>query len=183
MTVADAQREVRHVFLGGFAGQLVTGVLWAISAALGTWRSPRLAMLFIVIGGFFIFPLTQLLLSAMGRRPVLSRENPFGQLATQIAFTVPMSLPLVGAATLHHRDWFYPALMIVIGAHYLPFCFLYGMWEFSLLCAALVGGGLVFGLYLHVPFSLGGWVSAGVLLLFAFVGRARALRETRGVRV
>jgi len=177
MTIGDAQREVRVVFLGGFAGQLVTSLLWFVSAALATWRSPRVGMVFIVLGGFFIFPLTQLLLSAMGRRPALSRENPLGQLATQIAFTIPLSLPLVVVAAMHHAHWFYPALMIVVGAHYLPFCFLYGMWEFSLLCGALVGGGVLIGLYGRDPFSLGGWSAAVVLLVFAFIGRARALRD------
>ena len=33
-------------------------------------------------------------------------------------------------------------LMVVVGAHYLPFVFLYGMWEFAVLCGVLVGGGV-----------------------------------------
>ena len=32
--------------------------------------------------------------------------------------------------------------MVVVGAHYLPFVFLYGMWEFAVLCGVLVGGGV-----------------------------------------
>ena len=37
MHVADAQREVRMVFLGGFMGQLVSGLLWVGSAAAATY--------------------------------------------------------------------------------------------------------------------------------------------------
>ena len=91
----------------------------------------------LVVVGAFIFPLTQLVLRAMGRRASLSPGNPLRFLAMQVAFTVPLSLPLVGAATLHHLNWFYPAMMIVVGAHYLPFMFLYGMWQFAILAAAL----------------------------------------------
>lgn len=34
MEIADAQREMRSAFLGGFVGQLVSGVLWLVSAGL-----------------------------------------------------------------------------------------------------------------------------------------------------
>ena len=33
MVVADAQREVRVTFLGGFISQLVSGIFWLASAA------------------------------------------------------------------------------------------------------------------------------------------------------
>ena len=52
MQIADAQHEVRHVFLGGFVGQLVSSLLWTASAALATWSTPRLAITVLVIGGF-----------------------------------------------------------------------------------------------------------------------------------
>ena len=44
---------------------------------------------------------------------------------------------LAGAAALHKPGWFYPASMIIVGAHYLPFVFLYGMKTFAVLAAAL----------------------------------------------
>ena len=62
-------------------------------------------------------------------------------LGMQVAFIVPFSLPVIGAATLHNQNWFYPACMVVVGAHYMPFIFSYGMWQFGILAAALIGGG------------------------------------------
>ena len=53
MLVEDAQREVRTVFVGGFWGQLVSSAIWLVSAALGTWATPRAAILAAVFGGFF----------------------------------------------------------------------------------------------------------------------------------
>jgi hypothetical protein len=43
----------------------------------------------------------------------------------------------------------------------------------------LVAGGVVIGLYVPEPFSLGGWVTAAVLLVFAFIGRTVAIAEHR----
>ena len=64
MYVQDAQREMRFVYIGGFWGQLVSSVIWLVSATLGTWVDPRASILTVVIGGFFIFPLTLSVLSA-----------------------------------------------------------------------------------------------------------------------
>ena len=41
------------------------------------WVTPKASILTVVIGGFFIFPLTQMLLRLPGRRASVSRENPF----------------------------------------------------------------------------------------------------------
>jgi hypothetical protein len=98
-------------------------------------------------------------------------------LAMQIAFIVPSCLPLIAAATLHRVDWFYPAFLIVVGAHYLPFTFLYGMRQFLVLAAMLIAAGLVIGLYVQSVFFLGAWIGAGLLIAFAFLGRSAALRE------
>ncbi len=75
MLVHDAQREVRTFFIGGFWGQLVSSAIWLASAALGTWVTPRAAILAVVAGGFFIFPVTQLLLRLTGGPASLSRDN------------------------------------------------------------------------------------------------------------
>jgi len=174
MEIVEAQRDVRETFVGGFAGQLVSGVLWAASAALTTWSSPRSGILLLVVGGVAIFPMTQLLLKAMGRRASLPPGHPMNGLAMQVAFTLPLNLPLVGAATLHRPEWFYPAMMVALGTHYLPFVFLYGMWQFAALGGALVSVGLALALWLPGPMALGGWFTAVALLAFALVGRAAA---------
>lgn len=177
MNISDAQRDVRSTFLGGFAGQLASSLVWFLSAALATWSSPTSAIVVLVLGGIFIFPLTQLLLQLMGRRSSLGRGHPMNQLAMQIAFTLPLNLPLVAAAAAFRLNWFYPAFMIALGTHYLPFIFLYGMWQFGALAAVLIGAGVAIALYLSSSFSLGAWFTAIVLLVFAFIGRSVALRK------
>jgi len=101
-------------------------------------------------------------------------------LAIQVAFTLPLSLPIVLGVAALRPTWFYPAFMIVLGAHYLPFVFLYGMWQFAGLCAVLVTSGLLLGMYLPHPVSFGAWFTSVVLMIFAFVGRSAAMRS--GIR-
>jgi len=177
MLVADAQKEVRTIYIGGFFGQLVCSAIWLASAALATWVSPRAGIIELVACGFFIFPITQLLLRLSGRQASLQRENPLGKLAMQIAFTLPVSMLLLVPVTAFHLNLFYPALMILVGAHYLPFTFLYGMRIFIPLSAILCGGGVVIALYFPEPFDLGGWIGGLVLFLFAWIGRYSAQND------
>ena len=182
MTITDAKRDVRTVFQGGFAGQLVSSAVWFLSAALAEWRSPKTAMEVLVVAGIFIFPMTRLVLHAMGRPSSLPKGHPMNALAMQVAFVLPLTLPLVFAATAYRQNWFYPAFMIALGAHYLPFIFLYGMWQFGVLAALLLGSGFLIGMYVPSVFSLGGWLTAVVLLVFAIVGRGVALAENKTVK-
>jgi hypothetical protein len=179
VTIAEAQREVRREYYGGLFGQLVSGLLWLVSAAVATWGPPRTAIVTLVVGGFFIFPLTALLLRMSGRRPSLSADNPLGQLGWQVAFVLPLTLPLVAAVALYKFNWFYPAFMIALGAHYLPFAFLYGMRMFIALSAILVGGGVGIALYAGWIFPVGAWLTGATLLLFAFLGASAVRREER----
>lgn len=179
MEIAAAQKEVRFAFNGGFAGQLVSAALWAASAAVGTWGTTRNAILVLVIGGFLIFPLTTLLLRVMGHRAALSRDNTLNQLAVQVAFSLPLTLPVVGAAALYRIEWFYPAFMVALGAHYLPFTFLYGMRLFDALAGVLVAAGVGLGMRGPPSFTAGAWLTALLLLAAAFAGRAAVLRERK----
>jgi hypothetical protein len=177
LDIHDAQREVRPVYVGGFWGQLVSSVIWLVSAALGTWVTPKASILAIVIGGFSIFPLTRMLLRSSGRRTSLSRENSFNSLGMQVAFVLPFSMLLLLPVGFYNLNWFFPALMILLGAHYLPFATLYGMRMFLFLAGILIAMGVVIVHYFSETFSLGAWVAGLTLFVFAWIGRAIAASE------
>jgi hypothetical protein len=171
---------MRTRFAGGFYGQLVSGVLWLVSASLATWSSPRAAITTLVVGGFFIFPATQLLIRVAGGGPPLSATNTLRFLGMQVAFVLPVSMPVLLPVGLYRLNWFYPAMMILLGAHYLPFAFLYGMRMFAILAAVVAGGGVAIAMYASSSFGVGAWYTGAALVLFAGVGRAIVARETRG---
>jgi len=50
MTISEAQLEIRTRFVGGFYGQLVSGILWLTSAGLAVWRGPRASIIMLVVG-------------------------------------------------------------------------------------------------------------------------------------
>ena len=177
MNIKACQREMRSAFLGGFAGQLVSGLIWLVAAALGTWLSPGAGMAALFFGSMGIFPLTQGVVRLLGRPGKVSPENGLWALGSQVAFTVPLNFLLVGAATLYRETWFFPAAMIVVGSHYLPFITLYGMKMFGILAGLLVVGGAGLALYGPHSFSLGGWLTGILLIVFAWIGRQTVLAE------
>ena len=170
MDISDAQRENRFRFHGGFFGQLVSGVLWLLSGCLAVTVGVKSAIIALVFGGFLIFPATETLVRLSGRKK-LSEDNTLWSLGMQVAFVLPFSMLLVAPVTQYRTNLFYPAIMILLGAHYIPFVFLYGMRLFAFLAAILIGGGVCIAMYGANRFSTGAWITGIVLVLFAFLGR------------
>lgn len=82
----------------------------------------------------------------------------------------------MAASALYRLDRFHPAVMIALGAHDVPFVFLYGMRMFALLAGILRIGGP--GRDRSGPPVLhGAWVTGVVLSAFAVAGRSPVLRE------
>jgi hypothetical protein len=131
------------------------------------------------VGGVFIFPLTEVLVRVSGERSVLSPTNSLRYLGMQAAWVLPFSMPLLLPVGLYRLNWFYPGLMILLGAHYLPFVTVYGMRMFAVLAAMLLLGGVVIALYWSTSFSGGACFTAATLLMFSGIGKAAADREWR----
>lgn len=88
-------------------------------------------------------------------------------------------MPVLVGVGLYRLNWFFPAMMILVGAHYLPFAFLYGMRMFTALAVTLVAGGVAFARFLPGSFGASAWFTAAVLLGFAVIGRIIADGEYR----
>ena len=171
MLIVDAQREMRARFAGGFYAQLVSGMLWLTAATLATWSTPRQAILTIVIGGFFIYPMTELAIRLAGGPRAVSRDNGLRSLGMQVAFVLPLSMPLLVPVAQQRLTLFFPALALLVGAHYMPFVFLYGMRMFAVLGAILMAGAFAIAYAAPNSLAAAAWFTGAVLLSFAFVGR------------
>lgn len=169
MRIDEAQREMRQTYLCAYPGAFVTTVLWAVSAAFATWGSRTTAVMTLIVGGMFIFPATLLVLKLMGRPALTRKENPLNALAMQVAFTVPLSIPLILAATQHRSEWFYAGFLIVVGAHYLPFLTLYGHRAFLFPAVAMLGAGFVLPVLRPGDFAIGGWAGTAILLVTGII--------------
>jgi hypothetical protein len=129
------------------------------------------------MGGFFIFPLTQMMLRLSGRRASMSRDNSFNSLGMQIAFVLPFSMLLLVPVGHYDLNLFFPALMVLLGAHYLPFATLYGMRMFLFLAGILIASGVAIAHWFSGTFSLGAWIGGLALFVFAWIGRSIATGE------
>jgi hypothetical protein len=110
-------------------------------------------------------------------RASVSTENPFTSLGMQVAFVLPLSMLLLVPVGHYRLHWFFPALMVLVGAHYLPFATLYGMRMFLFLAGILVASGVVIAVCFAETFSLGSWIGGLALFAFAWIGRSIATGE------
>jgi hypothetical protein len=165
---------MRQTYAGGFYGQLVSGAVWLAAAAALTWVSPAAGVATLFLGGVLIFPLTTLAVRLSGGRASLPPRHPMNALAMQIAFTVPLGLLVVIAMIDSRTALFFPASMVVVGAHYLPFVFLYGMRLFAVLAGVLVSAGVLLLFGVTVSPLLSPWCTGVLLVLFAGLLRASA---------
>src|SRR5688572_20776000 len=82
----------------------------------------------------------------MGNPGSVASTNPLKEASVAIPLVGPLGIP-IAAAGLYDVDWFLPAFMAVMEAHYLPFSHPYGMRVFIPLGAGMWLAGLAFGLW------------------------------------
>lgn len=163
MQITEAQRDVREVYRGGAAGTAVSGAVWLLAAAVGQWVGIWPAVAVLWVAGTLIFPLSTLVLRLLGGPAGLPAGHPMTGLATQVALIMPVGIALAALVALERPEWFFPFTAAVVGAHYLPFVFVYDMPEYAVLAAVLVVSGLALVVW---PWGLAtaAWVTAAVEL-------------------
>lgn len=170
--LATAQKEVRYAYRSASLGQAYAGLVWLASAAVWTFVGTTAGVLVLLIGGVFIYPVTALVSRALGSPGVIPRTNPLREAGVTIPIVGALGIPVAGAAALYDIGWFYPAFMVIMGAHYLPFSHLYGMRIFIPLGAAKWLGGVSFGLWAPGSSVVGAWLT-GLALVTVGVWAAR----------
>ena len=175
----DQHSEYRHCSRGGAVYLAVEGLLWMLSAALGAFGQISFAILFLIIGGMLIHPVALLVTRGLGL-PKIVEANRLPILNTWLALMIPLGIPLVFMAVAGGRtNLFYPAFSILIGAHWLPFTYVYAMKSFAVFAGVFVLIGVFFGFMLTASFSACGFVVGGVLLAFAVINSLLVRRELR----
>ncbi len=174
----DFSTEMCKTYLTAVPHTLYTGLVWLTAGLLGDLISKPIAIVFFLLGCTFIFPLGELLRKLMRAPNMISKENKLPQLFTQLAFTIPMSYPLVYLACLLDIHFFFPAFSVLIGAHYLPFVYGYGKKTFALLGALIAIAGTLTIFFFKDFFSLSAYVTACLLLAFAGLHYYQLKHET-----
>ncbi len=145
--LSEAQAEVRRSYRSASVGQIYSGAVWVASALAWSVLGATAGVLILLIGGFFIYPVTTLVARLLGSAGSIPKSNPLRMAGLTIPIVGALGIPVAGAAALYDIDWFYPAFMVIMGAHYLPFAHLYGMRVFLPLGAGMWLSGLAIALW------------------------------------
>ena len=173
----DFNTEFRRTYLGAAPHTLATGLIWLISAALGQWGTKTQSIIFFIAAGTFIFPFGELLRKLMQAPNLMSQENSLPRLFMLLAFTIPLSYPLIYLACKGNTNFFYPAFSVLVGAHYLPFIYGYRMPVFGIMSGLLVSQGLICSIYYPESFALSAIITGIILVFFGLVNYSRIKKE------
>ena len=176
MTISEAQREMRLAYANGSTGALASGVIWLAAGAVAVIFSPGKGAFALFFGGMFIFPLSIMLSKIAGCNGKHSSQNPLGVLAIEGTVLMLACFPIAFAAYLYRTEWFFPAMLLVIGGRYLTFQTLYGMRLYWLLGGALLTGAMVLIASQAAP-AAGAFVGGIIEVAFAIALFAAHRRE------
>ncbi len=139
MSVADAQRDMRFAYYNGATGAVVSATAWLTAAIIVTYSGPVAGIVALLVGGVFIFPVSVLLDKLLQRPGQHSPGNPLGPLAMEGTIWMILAMAVAVGVAVHRVDWFFPAMLLIIGGRYLTFATLYGLktyWVFGATLAA-----------------------------------------------
>lgn len=177
MHIAEAQADVRRSFVDGGPGQLVSGLVWFVSAIAASKGGIRVGFAVLFFGGMLIFPLTLVTTRAVFHRARTQDANALIPIALES--TAAMIAGLFGAYLLVGRspDLVFPLSTLVVGTHYFSFRTLYGDATFLILGAVIsvLGLNAIFH-WLMLPGGVLWWI-AGIEIVFGVYLTVRNLRR------
>ena len=168
MTIAECQDNMRQAYAGGATGIFASALIWFIAAIIAYFGTPTQSVIGIYVGGMFIFPLSIIFSKLIGRSGVHDSKNVLGKLAIETTIFMLVCFPIAYAASISHIEWFYPAMLCIIGGRYFIFSTIYGLKIYWLLGSTLLCSAL-FLLFFGKEFYLGALTGALIEFLFAFL--------------
>ena len=178
LTIADAQREMRFAYYGGAPGMMTSAAVWLTAGVIARLQSAERAVWALLIGGMLIHPVAVLATRLLGRPGKHSAGNPLGALALATTFWLILSCFLAYGVSLLRIEWFFPAMLFVIGGRYLTFSTLFGTRIYWACGGVLVAAGYALASVKAAP-ALGAFAGAAIECSFALALFAASRREPR----
>ena len=171
-SLPEFQQDMRRGYIWGATGIMTSGLVWLCAGLVAHFHHPRTSIWVLFIGASFIVPVSNLLDKLLGAAGKHSPGNRLAALALETTVFMLMCLPLAYGLAHFRIEWFYPAVMMIIGGRYLTFASIYGTRLYWLLGGLLGLGGFVGfsqGFPPHVSALLGAAIELtfGALLLRA----------------
>lgn len=177
MTFEEAQLDMRRAYHDGATGVIASALAWLAAAIAAGVSTPKTAIATLLIGGMLIFPASVVLSKLFGRSGFHARRNPLAPLATASTIWMLLAIPIAYGASLFRVEWFFPAMLLIIGGRYLTFPTLYGLGVYYVLGAALALAAIVL-VMARMPVLAGAASGAALELVFGIIillkGKIRA---------
>jgi hypothetical protein len=167
-SLVDLQTDMRRGYLWGAPGIMTSGAVWLAAGLVAAFEDPQLAIWVLFLGASVIFPVSTLIARLLGAAGKHTKGNRLGALAMETTVLMLMCLPLAYGLALQRIEWFFPAVLMIIGGRYLTFATIYGAAIYWLL-GGLLGAAAVLSVALVVPPHVSALLGAGVELAFGTV--------------
>lgn len=174
-TIQQAQADMRRGYFLGAPGVLVSGLVWLVAGLVAALHTERAAVLALLFGGGLIHPLSVLLNRLLGRSGKHSTGNVLGGLAAEGTFWLLAGCAIAYGVSVLRIEWFFPAMLLVIGGRYFTFQTLYGLRSYWACGALLCFTGLALALA-RMPVAVGAFAGAAVEIAFSAVLFAQSKR-------
>jgi hypothetical protein len=173
--IADAQADMRLGYLCGAPGIAASAVAWLAASGVALAVSSSAAVWTLLIAGAFIHPAGILIARALGRAGAHQPGNPLAKLAMESTLWMIAVIAIAFGMSVLRIEWFFPAMLLVIGGRYLTFQSVYGLSVYWALGAALCAAGIALAL-VRAPVALSALVGGLIEVVFAGVVYVRARR-------
>lgn len=149
MDMQAAQADMRSAYVDGAPGVLTSALVWGAAGLSSLWLNADQGLIIFFVGGMLIHPVALLIAKLLGARGRHDPDNPLKGLAIASAMGFVGLLPVAYGIYMLKPNWFFAAMLLIIGGRYLAFATLYGMQSYWFL-----GGMLAVSAYPVVLFDL-----------------------------
>jgi len=159
MEIQKAQLDMREAYFNGATGVLISGIIWLLAGVIAYFSTQETSLLVFFFGGMFIHPLSIVLDKALKRSGKHQKENPFGQLAMESTLLLFIGLFIAYYVYQINSHWFYPIMLMIIGARYVIFQSIYGLkiyWVLGLILVVTGAACFLFNFQFYLPAVIGG---------------------------
>jgi hypothetical protein len=167
-SLAGFQEDMRRGYLWGATGIMTSGLVWLAAGLVAYFNDARNAIWVLFIGAGFIVPISNLIDRILGAPGKHSQGNRLSVLALETTVFMLMCLPLAYGLALYRIEWFFPAVLMVIGGRYITFGTIYGTPIYWLL-GAVLGVGAILAFVQAVPPHVSALLGAAIELVFGAV--------------
>jgi hypothetical protein len=176
LRISEAQADMRSGYLCGAPGIAASATAWLAASAAAFAVSSSAAVWTLLIAGAFIHPAGVLIAKGLGVAGAHRPGNPLARLAMEGTVWMLAGIAVAFGLSVLRIEWFFPAMLLVIGGRYLTFQSLYGLRLYWALGATLCAAGVALALG-RAPTAVSALAGGLIEVVFAGLVFARARRD------